>query len=424
VRSLAVSPKTATRLCTLGILVGLCVKVALMSVAVWSYNFMFIVKAASIGFKLEGYGRAPWIILMNGIYRLWLLLPIDHPKLDVWLMALKSFPEGPAGYLLVALLKLPILVFDILCGVVLYKIFQVKGVTRQRALTFFTLWILNPYTTLFAEMDGTVDIAVLFFSLLTVYLYVKRRALLSSIPLLLGVTVKLYAILVLPVVGVCSLLQARRRVFTALLAAAVAGAALYTWWVSSTGVNVLLTFLNYTPLTFNISEILLTPYDSRVGLATAFGILYLLLIYFFWNRETLQAQAGEAFFAFLLCYFAFFNWWPSYLLLLVGFMLLWVGVTGKGKRFTVFLLIIAFLFELTMFDLNNDYGLLFLTKNSKWMVAVSEHLARLTVDVVVKLVVTPLLRSLYAVASLYYAAQILYRHSRLLQSWVDAKASG
>ncbi len=386
-----------------------------MTISPWSYNFLYTVKLATLRFSPESYGMTPWIVLQNSLYRVWLLLPVDHPNLDYWVIASKSPPGYFGGFLLVFLLKLPILICDIFSGVVIYKILRLKKVGGRRALAFFALWILNPYTTLFAEMDGTVDIVVVFFSLLTVYLYLSGRSGFAAFSLFMGTVVKLYSILLLPVVAVVSAVRRLRRVFALFLVFSILGVALYSLWVSTIGVNMLQTFLSYTPLTFQFSEILLTPYDSRIGLATVFGLIYLFLVHLFWDREKLE-NFEQLCFGFLLFYFAFFNWWPSYLILLVGFMFLEAGVHPKAGRYMIMLLLSAFIFELTVFSLGNEYSLFYIDLYFPWMRAVSGLLSRLTVDVAVRLVFMPLLRSLYTALSLYYGGRVLFRNSSLLKS--------
>ncbi|WP_455367728.1 hypothetical protein [[Eubacterium] cellulosolvens] len=361
----------------------------------------------------------PWVILQNFLYRMWLLLPVDHPNLDPWVIASKSSPGDFGGFLLIFLLKLPILICDVFSGLVIYKILRLKKIGGERALVFFALWILNPYTTLFAEMDGTVDIVVVLFSLLTVYLYLNGRRGAAAFPLFIATVVKLYSILLLPVVATVSVVRRLWRVFALFLVSSILGVILYSLWISTTGANILQTSLNYTPLTFQFSEILLTPYDSRIGLATVFGLVYLFLVHLFWDRKKLE-NFEQVCFGFLLFYFAFFNWWPSYLLLLVGFMFIEAGIHLKAGRYMITLLFSAFIFELTVFSLANEYSLFYIDLYFPWMRTASDLLSRLTVDVTVRLVFIPLLRSWYTVLSLYYGTRVLFRNSSLLKTRLAA----
>jgi hypothetical protein len=98
----------------------------------------------------------------------------------------------------------------------------------------------------------------------------------------------------------------------------------------------------------------------------------------------------------------------------------YVGFSRKGGRELILFLLVAFIFQLTVFDLNYDYGLFFITNSTGWMAMISTTLQKLTTDIVVKLVFMPLLRSGYAILSLYYAIKMLYQNSPSLQSWVKS----
>ncbi|MEM3727183.1 MAG: hypothetical protein QXG49_02210, partial [Candidatus Bathyarchaeia archaeon] len=70
------------------------VKVLLAALTAWSYEFIFLVKSASIKFKIDKLSANPWIILENTLYNFWLILPVKHPSLDKWLIHLEVFPEN------------------------------------------------------------------------------------------------------------------------------------------------------------------------------------------------------------------------------------------------------------------------------------------------------------------------------------------
>ncbi len=125
------------------------------------------------------------------------------------------------------------------------------------------------------------------------------------------------------------------------------------------------------------------------------------------------------FLAFLLVYFAFSNWWPQYLLLLMPFLVL---KASKNRRWLVHssvILGIAFLLSLTAFNLSGDAHLFFLSNYYDWMNKVAAFISQGSKDVVTVLVLQPILRSIYAGISLYYAAKLFVSNSPTLKRFIQ-----
>ena len=385
-------------------------KVFAMAVSAHSYEFLYMVKEITALPGKDIRLKAYWIYLLNGLYRFWLSLPVEHTGLKDWL-GLKPFPIRFGDLLLVSILKLPILALDLACGYIIYKIVHLEW-GRYPARMAFTLWICNPLVTLTAEMSGSNDILIAVLAVASVYLLMRRNTNLSGLALAAGAAAKLYAVLLTPMLALFS----SRRNATKIVLASISGAAIYFFWVIKSGLHPFFTLMNYTPLTFAASEMLLTPYDSRIGLATFSSLVYFYLTYRFWQRGEglLDAILGLT-----LIYMAFLNWWPPYLLLLLPFITLELSKKGRGKPHVILILIFIFLYMLChadSFGLSTRNAFFYIWNYHDWMKGASEILKRFSTDVVVKLVIEPVTRSVYAGLSILYSIRLLLWNSPQLKA--------
>lgn len=93
------------------------------------------------------------------------------------------------------LLKIPYLVFDLLTGWVLYKLFD----SRKKATLALILWLFNPINLYVSYMMADFDIIPTFFTILSIYFIVKNRLNLSALSLGFGIAFKLFPLfLVIP----------------------------------------------------------------------------------------------------------------------------------------------------------------------------------------------------------------------------------
>ena len=92
-------------------------------------------------------------------------------------------------------LKLPYLVFDLLIGFILLKLFD----SPKKSLTAFSLWMFNPVNLYATYMMGQFDIMPTFFILLSIILIVKNKLNLAALALGVGIALKLFPIfLIIP----------------------------------------------------------------------------------------------------------------------------------------------------------------------------------------------------------------------------------
>lgn len=93
------------------------------------------------------------------------------------------------------LLKLPYLIFDLLTGVILIKIFDAPAKSSLAC----TLWLFNPISLYATYMMGQFDIIPTFFVILSIYFAAKNKFNLSALALGVGIAFKLFPIfLVIP----------------------------------------------------------------------------------------------------------------------------------------------------------------------------------------------------------------------------------
>lgn len=384
------------------------VKSLLAALTAWSYEFIFLVKAASIKFEADKLNAAPWIKLENMLYKFWLILPVKHPSLNEWLIRLEVFPKSFEGFLLIFILKLPILILDVLCGFLIYKI--AEALNKGKALTALKAWMLNPYVVLTAEMIGSNDLMLVFLVLLSVWLILKGKSFLSCFPLMVGAAFKLYPILAAPVLAVYMFKKGLKKDLMFLVLSVATGVFIYDFWLKKAGLNFEFTLVNYSPLTFQASEMFFSQYTARVGLSVASAAVYVLLILDYWRIDKIEALTTKGLLGFFLAYFAFFNWWPQYLLILNSFLAL---DYAENKKYFYAVLTSAFLVTLVYFEFAAEQSFFFIYNYFEWMRKASIALTNFKSNIASEMVLGPLVRSLYAVLSLIYALKIFFNFSFL-----------
>ena len=192
------------------IAVACIVKICLAVLKPGFTDFENIVHGASFT-ETTLYFKGPYtftIYLENVFYRLWLWLPIIHQ--DPQQVILSGRPADFNSFITIFIFKLPIILFDLLTGAVVYKIVGHVSQRPRLALSAFALWLFNPYITLLLEWDGTWDIFSTFFLVTSWWAFLKNRKLVSGVFLALSIIARFYAIVLLPFFLIISI---RRRRF-------------------------------------------------------------------------------------------------------------------------------------------------------------------------------------------------------------------
>lgn len=97
----------------------------------------------------------------------------------------------------VLLLKLPIIFFDILLGLLVYKVVYDSKHDTRRASTAFHLWYLNPVTIFISSVWGMFDSLATYFLLLSAVLVARKDYRGSALTLGIGSAVKIFPALAL-----------------------------------------------------------------------------------------------------------------------------------------------------------------------------------------------------------------------------------
>lgn len=163
--------------------------------------------------KLRIMFRGPYTFtayFMNLFYRLWLILPVEHPPVNSFLRH-DLFKPSVESFAFVAAMKLPFLLFDLATGFLIYKIVKETSHGPKAPRIAFTLWILNPLSTILIEMDGTIDIVSTCLTVLSVYAFLKRRILISGAVLAVAVIARFWPLTVIPIYLVILLRRGERR---------------------------------------------------------------------------------------------------------------------------------------------------------------------------------------------------------------------
>jgi len=130
-----------------------------------------------------------------GFFR-FLVKPFADPNLIPWLMVhLDSLHSYPRLFEHLFLFKLPYLFLDIGLAFLLTKFFDDP---KKKKLAFI-LWMFNPVAIYVSFMIGQLDLLPVFFSVLSLFLYKKKKNYLSMISMGIAASYKMYPLfLILP----------------------------------------------------------------------------------------------------------------------------------------------------------------------------------------------------------------------------------
>lgn len=281
-RSLLKPPKHGILLPAITVIV--LVKVALAALTPVSYDVVFYVGLATE----EPSGGPPlpiWTTLFRSILWVWTSLPVPHPEMSMaW--TTPGFVVDPSLHLLALLLKAPLLIADIVVGLLLYgsarKILGLRG----SALMVSLAWFANPYSTFAVEMSGSIDIIPTLFIVAVVYLLQTRRPILASVALAIAAAAKLFGVILTPHMALAAREAGSRRL--AILAYSlfpVLGVAYYLYSLAYSGRFSTVYLVEHTPVTQPITEFVLGRgsglgygQGAFIGLSTMAVILTYLIV--------------------------------------------------------------------------------------------------------------------------------------------------
>ncbi len=128
-----------------------------------------------------------------GLFRV-LIKPLADPKLIPWLMEnLGQIHSYPRLFEHLFLFKLPYLFFDVGVAFTLMGLFEEK----KKKIWAFSLWLFNPVTIYATFMIGQLDLLPTFFTVLSLYLFHKKRLNLSLLSMGIAASYKMYPLFLL-----------------------------------------------------------------------------------------------------------------------------------------------------------------------------------------------------------------------------------
>lgn len=299
-----------------------------------------------------------WMLLAKGIHTVWQMLPLQHPHIET-VVGFWYFIPSPSLQVLVFMLKLPLLVFDALCALLIHKIAFSYTASNRSSLTASTLWLLNPYVTMTSEMLGNFDVIVAFFILMSILNFTRGRYVRSAATLMISTFLKPYPLLLLPIF-IILLLKLKDYKGTAKFLLTIvlpSGAVLIPLLAITSTLKNLTGLLDYyfeKGSTF-LTGFVLESYASktsfvqvRIGLTIVFAVLYIFIMVEFWKgtrRSLLDAILG-----FTLVIFAFSFWHPQLLLWVLPIIALDYAINRTPKFYPIIFTLTAFIFELIYFS--------------------------------------------------------------------------
>lgn len=403
-----------------GFLIAL--KAYLMTISPLSLDFLFALSRADT--QSPPQGMAPYAFLIRGIIGIWAKLPVDHPHLATVLGA--CYIQASSGlYLLVFLLKLPLLILDIVTGMALY--FFLRQTRPDRAFIGLLAWIINPYVTLINEMWAPIDLLPTFFMFLAVLLVaLGNRKILSFLCLASSVALKFFPLLVLP-----AFIASRRdwKYRVEYLLTALVGVGLYLTWLIQAKYNPIVQLLRYDVFTqylnFDIRASIaqqLTPGQAGIGFGqqtVGFGVVAVVIIAALilekWPREARFAPDGAL--VLFLTFLAFTQWWPQYILWILP--LLTLDFALRGRSISYLLIIITTALILGFIAFNTSF-----TCNSQVLFFIPAYASQQTILAFQQFSTDPLVtgfglsltRFIFSLTCLAYVFQVVDEETRLFSS--------
>ena len=390
--------------------VAIVAKIVLATLSALSPDFLYLLQHLAVDWTKTS---VPWVLLSGPFYEMWRALPFEHPSLYTWIAGTEP-PSGPTVYLLVFMVKLPIFIADLLCAYLVKRIATELGGHRN-GLLGATVWLLNPYVLLVGEMDGSFELISVTFLLAGILLLIRGRVNVGSVFFCLSIGLKLFPIVMTPALIVYYWRLKKARHVAKIAALAIIGLCIYVFWTSLSGIEFAHTLLFYTPFTTTISELIATPYASKIGLASISAIAFSFVLAFYWNVT--EKKFFQVIFGYLLAYMAFSDWWPQYLLWLIPLMTVDLVVSRRWTKFYfVFLLVSAFLLDIIIFTFASNISAFYIPAFTKELESLSSLLTSIHNDTVMILAVTPILRAIFAGVALFYSAEICVRNSPRLRA--------
>lgn len=390
------------------------VKAYAMTATPSSLELSYFITHILIPHSIEG--ATPYGLLLRGIVNLWKMLPVDHPAVaSFWTES--TFSPSFSAYLLVFLVKLPILIVDIIVGATIFWYLRVR---KPEAANFgLLLWALNPYVLVFNEMWGPVDLvpAALMFASVAM-MQGKDRLGPSVASWILSVASKLFPLMILPAfLGINNIRSKRVRLCVFLVSGAI-GVTLYAYWLMAAGYQPWITlreqgivtqyFDEFYMSTIYVTTLYMEGSNHVLGLGTVALIIVSVLILEKWPRD--PATLMDACIVILLTFFVFASWFPQFLLWVIPFLTVDIALRKRNILYTLvilssatFISIIGFYYYIT----SNWTAFFFIPADSQFLQSAMQILGNFAQSELVTELGGPLARSAFSVTCLVYVLRVI-----------------
>jgi hypothetical protein len=199
-------------------------------------------------------------------------------------------PQPASWYLLIFFMKLPIILFDLFAGVLVYMISGRLG-SRVPPTTAFFLWYLNPYAFYLMEYIGTFDIVSTAFVLFAILLGMRKAWFGAGLMLSIATMLRVYPIFTFPFFVMYALKQRPERSLYKFLAAFLLPVAVVLLTQPLALVN-FISALSNRPIetTYMLQYFEGIPRDSTLPSTFFLSAVQILLAAMFWRSDSSLAN--------------------------------------------------------------------------------------------------------------------------------------
>lgn len=250
------------------------------------------------------------------------------------------------------LLKFPYFIFDLLTGLILYKLFN----SQRLSLIALALWTFNPINLYATYMMGQFDIIPTFFIILSVYLVVKNKLSLAALSLGFGIAFKLSPVfLIIPLIIFGRSFLDRLKIIILSLTPYILSIIPY---LSSHNFRVNALFANQSSKSFY--AVIPVSGGESILLFPAFLLLYYLFIWI--NKKVILEKISKIdiwkmYLIPLMLFFVFTHYHPQWLIWITPLIIIDFVVSGWKNYIPNFLIILSWFASLFFFDPSLTVGM-------------------------------------------------------------------
>ena len=292
----------------------------------------------------------PLIYLWHGLFYSSINIFSNQNFLEMFLFNVPEALKNPVVFIHLFTLKLPLMVFDLGTGFLLFKFFEDK----TKAVIALVLWLFNPVTLHATYMMGQFDIIPVFFTILSILLLKNKltfkTGLLAALSLGLGAAFKIYPLFF--VVPLISLFKSWK------IRSLIAFSALSPYILS------ILPFINSSGFRSNalVASQTTKSFYSQIAVSGGESILLFLsalaFFYFLFLHNTISpSRVWRYFFITLLLFFIFTHTHPQWFLWLTPFLIIELVESKFKNVYAGILALMSFIGLLFFFDPSLTIGL-------------------------------------------------------------------